>query len=438
MKRNVLSIIFWALATALSAQNIRVDSVSMGSGNPSYPYDVFYNLATGDKDTVVNTNWHLAFAMRPALPPANVMRSTTVRINASRNVTLYKSNFTSNQWSSFDTTGFTAWPIMANGDSSWDVAAFNADYNASNPFDYGWGQYNMNSHNVEGTKMFLLAIGSGATKKYKKITIEKLAYDTLWFFTFSNLDGTDSTTQTISKPSYKGKLFAYYNVLTKTVIDREPNRPWDLVFTHYRTNATFPGFPTSAFNFAGVLQAPQLNVARVANVAKQLSDTSDATSYSKRMGTIGWDWKVTPLGPPPSGPWNLTDSLTYFIKRDKDSLTYKLTFDKFSNVPSQIIVFNIKTYLPKMNTGVSNIADLNREVSVFPNPAKQMVNVSIPSLSGKEQMAVSIIDMTGKVVSSTSIIGNNTQIDLSGFNKGLYFINLSIDGVSSTKKLIIE
>ena len=438
MKRNVLSIIFLALATILSAQNIRVDSVSMGSGNPSYPYDVFYNLATGDKDTVVNTNWHLAFAMRPALPPANVMRSTTVRINASRNVTLYKSNFTSNQWSSFDTTGFTAWPIMANGDSSWDVAAFNADYNASNPFDYGWGQYNMNSHNVEGTKMFLLAIGSGATKKYKKITIEKLAYDTLWFFTFSNLDGTDSTTQIISKPSYKGKLFAYYNVLTKTLIDREPNRPWDLVFTHYRTNATFPGFPTSAFNFAGVLQAPQMNVARVSNVAKPLSDTSDVTSYSKRIGTIGWDWKVTPLGPPPSGPWNLTDSLTYFIKRDKDSLTYKLTFDKFSNVPSQIIVFNIKTYLPKMNTGVSNIADLNREVSLLPNPTEQMVNVSIPSLSGKEQVAVSIIDMTGKVVSSTSIIGNNTQIDLSGFNKGLYFIILSIDGVSSTKKLIIE
>jgi hypothetical protein len=438
MKRNVLSIIFLALATILSAQNIRVDSVSMGSGNPSYPYDVFYNLATGDKDTVVNTNWHLAFAMRPALPPANVMRSTTVRINASRNVTLYKSNFTSNQWSSFDTTGFTAWPIMANGDSSWDVAAFNADYNASNPFDYGWGQYNMNSHNVEGTKMFLLAIGSGATKKYKKITIEKLAYDTLWFFTFSNLDGTDSTTQIISKPSYKGKLFAYYNVLTKTLIDREPNRPWDLVFTHYRTNATFPGFPTSAFNFAGVLQAPQLNVARVANFAKPLSDTTNATNYSKRIGTIGWDWKVTPLGPPPSGPWNLTDSLTYFIKRDKDSLTYKLTFDKFSNVPSQIIVFNIKTYLPKMNTGVSNIADLNREVSLFPNPTEQMVNVSIPSLSGKEQVAVSIIDMTGKVVSSTSIIGNNTQIDLSGFNKGLYFIILSIDGVSSTKKLIIE
>jgi hypothetical protein len=438
MKRNIVSIILLALAAAVSAQNTRVDSVSMGTGTPSYPYDVFYNLTTGDKDTVVNTNWHLAFAMRPALPPANVMRSTTVRINASRNVTLYKSNFTSNQWSSFDTAGFTTWRVMANGDSSWDVAAFNADYDASNPFDYGWGQYSMNSHNVEGTKMYLLAVGSGQAKTYKKITIQKLAYDTLWFFTFSNLDGTDSTTQTISKPTYKSKLFAYYNILTKTVIDREPNRNWDLVFTHYRTNATFPGFPTSAFNFAGVLQAPQLNVARVTNVAKPISDTSDITIYSKRIGTIGWDWKVTPLGPPPSGPWNLTDSLTYFIKRDKDSVTYKLTFDKFSNVPSQIIVFNIKTISPKMNTGISNLSDLNLEASIYPNPAKQIVNVSIPSISGKEQVVVSIIDMTGKVVSTTTIVGNNTQLDLSSFNKGLYFINLNINGVSVTKKLIVE
>jgi hypothetical protein len=91
-----------------------------------------------------------------------------------------------------------------------------------------------------------------------------------------------------------------------------------------------------------------------------------------------------------------------------------------------------------MNTGISNLSDLNLEASIYPNPAKQIVNVSIPSISGKEQVVASIIDMTGKVVSSTSIIGNNTQIDLSGFNKGLYFINLSIDGVSSTKKLIVE
>jgi hypothetical protein len=187
-----------------------------------------------------------------------------------------------------------------------------------------------------------------------------------------------------------------------------------------------------------VLQAPQLNVARVTNVAKPISDTSDITIYSKRIGTIGWDWKVTPLGPPPSGPWNLTDSLTYFIKRDKDSVTYKLTFDKFSNVPSQIIVFNIKTISPKMNTGISNLSDLNLEASIYPNPAKQIVNVSIPSISGKEQVVASIIDMTGKVVSTTTIVGNNTQLDLSSFNKGLYFINLNINGVSVTKKLIVE
>ncbi|MEI6880947.1 MAG: T9SS type A sorting domain-containing protein, partial [Bacteroidota bacterium] len=62
----------------------------------------------------------------------------------------------------------------------------------------------------------------------------------------------------------------------------------------------------------------------------------------------------------------------------------------------------------------------------------------IPSISGKEQVVASIIDMTGKVVSTTTIVGNNTQLDLSGFNKGLYFINLNINGVSVTKKLIVE
>jgi hypothetical protein len=81
---------------------------------------------------------------------------------------------------------------------------------------------------------------------------------------------------------------------------------------------------------------------------------------------------------------------------------------------------------------------LIREVSVYPNPAKQTVNISIPSLKGKEQIAISIIDITGKTVGATNIVKNNTQLDLTDFNKGLYFINLNIDGVNTTKKLIIE
>src|SRR5437868_3956852 len=105
MKRNVLSIIFLALVASLSAQNVKVDSVSMGLG---YPYDVYYNLSSGEKDTVANGNWHIAFSVRPAMPPANVMRATTIRTNEARNVTLYQSNHT---WSDFDTAGYLTWPV---------------------------------------------------------------------------------------------------------------------------------------------------------------------------------------------------------------------------------------------------------------------------------------------------------------------------------------
>ncbi len=438
MHKKLLSIIFLAVCSALSAQNIKSDSISMGFG---YSNDIFYNLSTGQKDTALNTNWHIAFATRPVQPPANVMRSTTIRTNSARKVALYKSNFTASQWKNFDTTGYTTWMQLNNGDSSWDVAAFNADYNPSNASDYGWGTYNMNSHNVEGAnKLYLLTIGSGANAVYKKIIIQGLLYDSVWVYTYANIDGTDSTTQKINKRNYKGKLFAYHNMLTKTTIDREPSQPWDLLFTYYRANAIYPNMPSAngTYNFMGILQAPQLSTARVVGIPKDKADTINVTSYSKRISTIGWDWKVTPFGPPPAGNWDITDSLTYFIKRDKDSVIYKISIDKFANNPVQVVAFNVKTIWQKLATGINKISSVN-QILLYPNPTRNNITVSFPSSLSTQNTSLTVTDIAGKIITNVSNINSNEiTIDVLGYNKGIYFISIKANEYSALQKFIVE
>ena len=70
------------------------------------------------------------------------------------------------------------------------------------------------------------------------------------------------------------------------------------------------------------------------------------------------------------------------------------------------------------------------EVSIYPNPATSVLNVSA---AGYNQ--VEIINMLGQVVYSNSI-SNNAQINVSNLNDGVYFVRLSGANGTTTQKFI--
>ncbi len=439
MKRYTLLTILTFSVTAIFAQT-KTDSVTMGSGSPSYPYDVFYNLSTQEKDTVLNTNWHIAFALRPAMPPNNTMQSATIRINESRGVALYKTPFSIGSWNNFtDTAGLSGWAAQHNQNNTWDIGAFNASKDTANQFDYGWGEYDMASHDVLGKNLFLMVITAGANKTYKKIAIQKIMFDSVWLYTISNIDGTDSVTHMINKKAYDHKLFAYYDAMTKVVRDREPNHPWDMVFTYYRDNATFAPYPAAWYNFMGVMTAPQLSVARVAGLPEETTDTTNATSYSQNANVIGWDWKKVYLGPPPSGPYDLTDSLSYFIKRKGDSANvYKFVFSLFTNIPANNIVFNTTTIAT--HVGLTAVETSIGDLLVYPNPANEIVTVQLSNTKANSAK-VQLIDITGKAVQTINHnLNPNTNdilFNVSELNAGIYFVSIETAEGAETRKLII-
>ena len=94
------------------------------------------------------------------------------------------------------------------------------------------------------------------------------------------------------------------------------------------------------------------------------------------------------------------------------------------------------TYLSVQNKEVSNSI-----VNVFPNPAQDMLSLEIvPANQSSSNNSYTIFDILGKPLIHKElgmISGRHLEnINISALTKGLYFIELSLNGVNSTKKII--
>lgn len=73
------------------------------------------------------------------------------------------------------------------------------------------------------------------------------------------------------------------------------------------------------------------------------------------------------------------------------------------------------------------------QISVFPNPATEILNVNIPSTV--ELNGVTLYDVLGK---STNVSLSNGQINVSNLARGVYILNVDTSAGTLTEKVVIE
>jgi len=82
----------------------------------------------------------------------------------------------------------------------------------------------------------------------------------------------------------------------------------------------------------------------------------------------------------------------------------------------------------------------NNAFNIYPNPFKNALTLEFNTSFQCNTNTYKIYDITGKIVLSkivSSFIGNHKEnIDMSSFSNGQYFLELSIDGIKSTRKII--
>ena len=82
-------------------------------------------------------------------------------------------------------------------------------------------------------------------------------------------------------------------------------------------------------------------------------------------------------------------------------------------------------------TGISDRTD---NVRIYPNPANNILNISSSEIIQK----VEVLDVVGRVIASKTLNSSNYILDVSNLNSNVYFVNYSINGVITTKKVIVN
>jgi hypothetical protein len=81
-------------------------------------------------------------------------------------------------------------------------------------------------------------------------------------------------------------------------------------------------------------------------------------------------------------------------------------------------------------------AQFAESISVYPNPAKDVLNVDLSAAAGAKE--VKLIGSNGQVVFSTSTSNSVEAINVEGFNKGIYMLQVITEGNTATKKVVLN
>jgi len=115
------------------------------------------------------------------------------------------------------------------------------------------------------------------------------------------------------------------------------------------------------------------------------------------------------------------------------TLTYTITNNGCSNVRS--ITGNVVGCAAR-GILINDKQQTTNDFSIYPNPAKSFINLSIETLVGAGSIIVT--DLYGKQVKQQSLsIGTNT-IEIAKLSKGIYFVSVISSEGKTTKKLIVN
>lgn len=87
------------------------------------------------------------------------------------------------------------------------------------------------------------------------------------------------------------------------------------------------------------------------------------------------------------------------------------------------------------NTALSSTSFGLDAISMYPNPATDVLNISIPSELGKS-ISYKVYNNLGQVVKSNMANQNEFSVNTSDLSSGVYFVNLSVDGSSKTLRFV--
>ena len=395
--------------------NLTSDTLSM---NPGYTNDIFYSMNDGVVADVERAGWDIAFYTSAF--------SAGIIINEGSGVDLYTyPNGDTSSWASVDSSGLYSWKKLVNSAESWEDGAFNR--NATGHPNYGWGTYNSVTHDVVGDSIYII---NSPEAGFKKLWIvKKVSIANTYIIKYSNLDGTNEQSIEIDVKPFINKNFIYFSLTTNETIDREPSANWDILFTKYY-DITFDneGNPVDY-----LVTGATSNINREANKYYPVGDDFNewaSISFDTYKNVIGYNWKSFSMS---TFSWVIEDSTVFFVKNEIGDV-YKLVFTYWEGSATGVFAFNKEVL--SLST-IYDEAEKQQLVSIYPNPASGIINVSINDEDAINN-ELTITDLSGRMVYSSTIRNSAITVNATNFESGLYFVSVIGDNYRETVKLVVR
>jgi hypothetical protein len=84
----------------------------------------------------------------------------------------------------------------------------------------------------------------------------------------------------------------------------------------------------------------------------------------------------------------------------------------------------------------ANDAPYIGSITVYPNPTEGLLTVFIPDYHDGSDASLCVYDMTGKKKYSCAVSGAKETVDMSSYTAGVYVVEITISGKTSTHKII--
>tara|TARA_B100000945_G_scaffold89631_2_gene69889 strand:+ start:1484 stop:2710 length:1227 start_codon:yes stop_codon:yes gene_type:complete len=407
MLNKLLIIVLLFTTSVLRTQELI--EFSMGSG---YQYDIYYSLTNGITAYPERSNWELAFSTNES--------DNNIRINSGNGVVLFQVSNNLNEWDQIESIPIDAIQLR-NSNVDWSDGAFVV--NALGELNYGWGTYNPENQTTEGNNIYIINYGIES----KKLKINSL-YDGNFYFTIANLDGSNEQNINLNTSAYSDKKFIYYSLNNMEIVDREPSIDnWDLVFTKYEEDLNKLNNDDELFyTVTGALSNNNIIFEYDGFLDVNPSAETILNSSSNSINTIGWDWKV--YG---GGGFSIVPDRAYFILNQQANSMYKIIFQSFSGGASGNCSFLIED-IPYNPTYVSEIINFD-SLTISPNPSSGYFTIN----STQNTANLTIVNASGRIILNEQH-HNHTNIDLSNFQEGLYFVILESNEQYVNRKIIIQ
>lgn len=446
--RNLLFI--GALALSSSQANAQAwvkDSVEMGV---NYANDIFYSMKNGQVKSQDATDWHLAFQMTQFGEP---FFNASVRANHIKGkVEVYSlhmkasTNFTT--MTASDTIGKTAATMqLINIDSTWGEGAFIQNRDVTDLFDYGWGKYQgPPNHNLLGDSIYLVKVNNVAYKLWLKEYISIPSQNPIGYkFRIAALDNSSDDSFYVQKQNYANRLYAYFNVTTKTFSDREPDRTtWDLLFTQYPKYLVFG--PSGLQAYTGVLTNQSVQITELTTDPNNITSANYSSSLgnmSKYINVIGDDWKTFNM----TTFMYQTDTMKSWIIKKQDANGeinyYQLRFTRFDGASGGAtgkIIFDKRNLAQILS--VDEVVNNISRYAIYPNPSDNNVTIIIDAKDNAGDGYITIADLSGKIVSNMNVKINRgvnaMNVSTSSLAPGIYTVRVGNGTWKATEKLVVQ